>query len=522
MIVGPILKSASQIAHKQAEKRKENQKNFQKTQEKVLKDILRVSKHTEFGSDYKFSTLLASSDLISGYIQNVPIFRYEFMYKKYWHKTLSGIPDVSWPGKIQNFALTSGTTTSSSKRIPVSDQTIKSIRKSCLHQLNSLSELKLPASFYEKDVLCVGGSTELVKVNSQFEGDLSGILTGKVPGWLNPFTKPNKKVRAISNWDEKLEKIVDNAPKWDVGIICGVPSWVNILINKILDRYQLQSIFEIWPNIRFYIHGGVQFDPYFCTFNKLFKEHVIYLDTYLTSEGFFGYQTSTSSQMKLEIDNGNYFEFIPFDSTHFDEEGNLKEYNHALSISEIKENTDYALLITTNSGAFRYLLGDTIKFTDLSCLSFKITGRTKHFLSLCGEHLSVDNMTEAISEIAYKQNISIEEFAVVGGKTESGNFYHKWYLASGYPINSVNFKFELDEKLKELNQDYRIERNFALTDIEVEILPPRIFYDFLKLMDKYGSQHKFPRVLKGQLAKDWENYIEIMQEQVSKPTRNWR
>ncbi|MEO9532509.1 MAG: GH3 auxin-responsive promoter family protein [Crocinitomicaceae bacterium] len=522
MIVGPILKGASQMAHKQSIKKKERQQDVLQIQTKVLRELLYHSAITEFGIDYKFSDILKSANTVESFSEKVPIFQYDFMHKKYWHKSLSGVPDVSWPGRIQNFALTSGTTNSASKKIPVSNQMIKSIRKNCLNQINSLSELKLPASFYEKDVLCVGGSTDLAQVNSQFEGDLSGILTGKVPSWLNPFTKPSKKIRAINDWDEKLERIVDMAPKWDVGIICGVPSWVQILINKILERYKLQSIFEIWPNIRIYIHGGVAFQPYLNSFNQLFKEHVIYLDTYLASEGFIGFQGATSTQLQLQINNGIYFEFMPFDERNFDSDGNLKEFNKALNISEIEEGVDYAILITTNSGAFRYLIGDTIKFTDVESLSFKITGRTKHFLSLCGEHLSVDNMTDAISQLSYEQNISIDEFAVIGGVNESGNFYHKWFIASDHPINAVNFKYALDERLADLNEDYKVERQFALNQMDIEILPPKVFYDFLKVIDKYGSQHKFPRILKGKLAEDWKNYIAIIEEQNAKTMVNWQ
>jgi GH3 auxin-responsive promoter len=521
MIVGPIVKGATQFAHKQNTKNLESE-SHQAIQQRVLKDILSYSKQTEFGKDHNFQNFYKSNQLENYFAKSVPVFQYDYMYKKYWHKTLNGVSDVSWPGKISNFALTSGTTNASSKRIPVSDEMVKSIRKTCMRQLSSLSELKLPVSFFEKEVLFVGGSTNLTKVNTQFEGDLSGILTGKVPSWLNPFTKPSKKIRAIADWDEKLNRIVDMAPKWDIGIICGVPSWVQILINKILDRYQLNSIFEIWPNIRFYIHGGVQFDPYINSFNRLFNEKVIYLDTYLASEGFFGYQSSTSTQLKLNIKDGTYYEFIPFNLDHFDKDGNLREYNSALTISEVKENTTYALLITTNSGAFRYLLGDTIQFTNLKDLSFKITGRTKHFLSLCGEHLSVDNMTEAISSIAYEKNLRIDEFAVVGGTFEDGNFYHKWYIASNSPINSVSLKHELDEKLCELNADYKVERLFTLKLMEIEVLPTSVFYDFLKLIDKYGSQHKFPRVLKGQLALDWERYIAIIEEENAKMAVKWQ
>ncbi|MCB9224539.1 MAG: GH3 auxin-responsive promoter family protein [Crocinitomicaceae bacterium] len=525
MIVGTILKGASSLAHKKSVKKSqlsEKRKNVAALQEEQLRKLLSKAKKTEFGSTYGFTKLVESDNIRNSFRENVPIFQYEFMYKKFWHKTLAGVEDVTWPGKIQNFALTSGTTNAASKRIPVSKQMIRGIKRTCLKQVLTLSDMKLPSAFYEKDVLCVGGSTDLKKVNKQYEGDLSGILTGKVPHWINPYTKPGKKIRAISNWDEKLNKIVESAPKWDVGIICGVPAWVHILINRILDHYKVESIFEIWPNLRIYIHGGVSFSPYVNTFNQLFDKKVTYLDTYLASEGFIGFQSPVSGEMQLVLDNSIYFEFIPFNEEHFDADGSLMNYSDALMIDEVETGVDYALLITTNSGAYRYLIGDTIQFTDVENAKFKITGRTKHFLSLCGEHLSVDNMTQAISELSYEQNISIDEFCVLGKQQANGKFMHRWFIASDHPINSLNFKHDLDAKLCSLNDDYITERKHALENIEIEVLPTKVFYNFLKLMDKYGSQHKFPRVLKGRLAEDWEKYIEILEDDNEKMMVYWQ
>ncbi|MBD3638287.1 MAG: GH3 auxin-responsive promoter family protein [Crocinitomicaceae bacterium] len=487
-----------------------------KKQEEQLVKLLSKAKKTEFGEKFNFQNILNSKDVREAYRQQVPIFQYDFMFKKFWYKTLNGEEDVTWPGKISNFALTSGTTSASSKRIPVSKQMIKSIKKVCFKQVLTLSDLNMPASFYEKDILCVGGSTELTKINTQWEGDLSGILTGKVPHWLNPYTKPSKKIRAISDWEEKLDRIVENAGAWDVGMICGVPAWVQILIHRIIDTYKVDTIFDIWPNLKVYIHGGVSFSPYVQSFNEILGDKVIYLDTYLASEGFIGYQPGAGKNMELVIGNNIYFEFIPFDTDHFDVDGNLHNFSDALAIDEVEDGVDYALLISTNSGAFRYLIGDTIQFIDSQKLQFKITGRTKHFLSMCGEHLSVDNMTQAISELSYKNDIAIDEFVVLGKQKENGNFMHKWYIASDHPINALNFKNDLDAKLCDLNDDYKTERKFALESVELEVLPSKVFYNFLKLMDKYGSQHKFPRVMKGQLADDWERYIKLVAEENEK------
>jgi GH3 auxin-responsive promoter len=511
MLVGKLLKGASNLAQKKNSKKSsqmsERMEAILKKQEQQLSKILSKAKKTEFGEKFHFQDILNSGDIRDSYRRQVPIFQYDFMFKKFWHKTLDGEEDISWPGKITNFALTSGTTSAASKRIPISKQMIKGIKKVCLKQVLTLSELDMPATFYEKDILMVGGSTELTQINSQWEGDLSGILTGKVPHWLNPYTKPKKKIRAISDWEEKLEKIIENAGQWDVGMICGVPAWVQILCNRIIETYKLNSIFDIWPNLKVYIHGGVSFSPYVQGFNDLFQDKVIYLDTYLASEGFIGFQSCTSDYMELVIDNNIYFEFIPFDSNHFDLEGNLSNFSDALTIDEVDDGIDYALLISTNSGAFRYLIGDTIQFTDTQKYQFKITGRTKHFLSTCGEHLSVDNMTQAISEVSYQNDIAIDEFAVLGKQLENRNFMHKWFVASDHPIEAEAFKNDIDKKLCALNDDYKTERKFALEKVEMVILPTKVFYNFLKLMDKYGSQHKFPRVMKGKIAEDWEQFV---------------
>lgn len=512
MLVGKLLKGASDAAQKRKSKKSskisEKMEDIAKVQEEQLIKLLSKAKKTEFGQEFNFQDILNSKNVRNSYREQVPIFQYDFMFSKFWHKTLDGRSDVSWPGKIKNFALTSGTTSASSKRVPVSRQMIKSIKKICLRQVLSLSKLDMPPSFYEKNVLMVGGSTDLKKVNNQWkEGDLSGILTGKVPQWLTPYSKPEKKIKALSDWETKLEMIVEKAQEWDVGILAGVPAWVQILIQRILERYKLDNIFEIWPNLRVYIHGGVQFSPYEQSFNELFQGKVLCLDTYLASEGFIGFQPGSSKWMELVIDNQIYYEFIPFDEDHFDLDGNLQDYSDAYTIDEIEDGVNYALLITTCSGAFRYLIGDTIQFIDVQKLQFKITGRTKHFLSMCGEHLSVDNMTQAISEMAYQKNLAIDEFAVLGKQMENGNFMHKWFIASDQPVDEELFKVELDEKLKELNDDYITERKFALEKIELVVLPTLAFYNFLKRMNKYGSQHKFPRVLKGQLAEDWEKYI---------------
>lgn len=508
-VLGTVLKTTTKYAYKF-----NNIINTEasKAQFKQLKKLLSRAQQTEFGKMYDFAKILESDNLTEAYKRYVPIFDYDYLFKKHWHKTLNGIPNVTWPGMIQNFALTSGTTGASSKRIPVSKQMIRTIRKTSFNHLLTLSRINMDASFYERDILFLGGSTALTKINDQFEGDLSGIISGKVPAWFSPFSKPDKKIRALKDWDQKIEEIVKEAPNWDIAAICGVPAWVEILINRIMDYYGLDSIFQVWPNLQIYVHGGVSFEPYMLRFNRIFDNRVMYLDTYLTSEGFFAYQPADSDSLQLLVNNDVYYEFIPFNEEHFDREGNLTDFETALSIDQVSEGVDYALLVTTNAGAWRYLIGDTIRFKCVETLKIKITGRTKHFLSLCGEHLSVDNMTEALTQVAYENNLEIKEFAVAGEADENG-FSHTWYVGCDNRTDEKLLMHLLDDKLCQLNDDYRIERKFALNQVKLKCLPSRFFYNFMELKGMYGSQYKFPRVLKGKIKVDWYEYLTILEPQ---------
>ncbi len=502
-VIGTLIKSTTKYASIVTESTPRKGVVYQ---EKQLKKLLTKAKKTKFGRDFNFNKILKSDNMANTFHENVPVFDYNTMFKQYWHQTLNGIEDVAWPGKIKNFALTSGTTGSASKRIPVSDKMISSIKKAGIKQFLTFSKISVPNDFYECDILFLGGSTELTSINAHLEGDLSGIMTGKVPQWLVPFSKPNRRVRAIKNWEEKIQAIVKEAPKWNIGIICGVPSWVQMMIERIVDTYGLESIFDIWPNLRVYVHGGVSFDPYISTYNNLLNERVIYLDSYLTSEGFFAFQPIHSDSLELVTNNGVYYEFIPFNSEYFDVDGNLMNQDCILSLKDVQPGIDYALLITTNSGAWRYLIGDTIRFTDVDAFKLKITGRTKHFLSLCGEHLSIDNMTEALTKVSIQLHTDIREFAVIG-EEKNGSFAHRWFISGDRSVKPAVIKLKLDAALKLFNADYALERHFALSDIHVHIIPTSYFYDFMKLTGKYGAQHKFPRVMKGQLAEDWQMFL---------------
>jgi len=250
----------------------------------------------------------------------------------------------------------------------------------------------------------------------------------------------------------------------------------------------------------------VSFEPYRKSFSKLLGEEIIYLETYLASEGFLAFQRDRDANMQLVLDNGIFFEFVPFDPKNFSSDGMIARAPEVLTIDQVEEGREYAMLISTCAGAWRYLIGDTVRFTNKSKAEIMITGRTKHFLSLCGEHLSVDNMTRAIQIVSEELGIDIKEFTVQGIEFER-LFAHKWYVGiDSMEVKSGEVKERLDQALKDLNDDYAVERQAALKEIFVEILPNQVFYNFLKHKGKEGGQHKFPRVLNG-MSRDWEKFV---------------
>jgi hypothetical protein len=482
-------------------------------QKRELKKLLIAASKTEFGQKYKFKDILnefikKGSSFYDVYKANVPTYNYEKIYNEWWYKLKEGEKNITWPGAIKYFALSSGTSGSTSKYIPISNEMVQAIRKTGVRQILALSKYDLPDSLFTKGILMLGGSTDLEFNGTYFAGDLSGITTGRLPIWFQRFYKPGLEIAKNKNWGDKIEKIVENAPNWDIGIIVGVPAWLQILLEKIIERYNLNSIHDIWPNLTIYVHGGVHFEPYKKGFEKLLSRPLIYMETYLASEGFLAFQALPNRKsMRLVLNNGIFYEFIRFTDDNFDEEGEMKEGAITLSIDQLEEGVDYAILITTCAGAWRYLIGDVIRFASLSQNEIVITGRTKHFLSLCGEHLSVDNMNKAIELVENELNIDIREFTVLG-RPHGTLFGHHWYVGTDDPVDADQLRSLLDEKLKSLNDDYIVERQHALKEIKVNILPQSRFYDWMKSIGKEGGQNKFPRVLKGKKADDWLTYLQ--------------
>ncbi len=506
-ILGSIIKKAYELRNFPLDQKRKKQTDSYKVQEAELKKLIRKAQFTAFGEHYNYTDLLKEKNITSAYSKAVPVYDYNSMFRKWWYRALNGEPFVSWPGRVKYFALTSGTSEAASKHIPVTGDMIRAIRRASIRQLVSSVKYPFPPEFYEKGFLMIGGSTHLQYNGTYYEGDLSGISAGTLPFWFQHFYKPGKRISRERDWSTKLDEILKTAKDWDIGVIVGVPAWIQIILEKIISHYNLKSIHDIWPNLSVYVHSGVSFGPYGKSFEKLFGKKVYFQESYLASEGYVAYTDGFDvNGMKLILDNGIYFEFIPFTDDNFDTDGNLKSHPEALSLRDVEEGKEYALLISTCSGAWRYLIGDVIKFISKSKSEILITGRTKHFLSICGEHLSIDNMSRAIEMLEIELDIDVREFTVAGIEYDS-MFAHQWYLGCDDPVNTELAKTKLDQYLKVLNDDYRVERIAAVKDVFVEVLPSQVFADWMKLKGKEGGANKFPRVLKKNMHLEWKDYL---------------
>ena len=476
-------------------------------QVRVLRKLLKRAGVTSFGRQYGFQDLWDVPDVISSFQSTVPYFDYDQIFARWWQQSLDGRPNVSWKGRTKYFALSSGTTGDSSKYIPVTNDMRRSMQRAALRMFACLPRYGLPTNFYFKDWLMIGGSANLQDLGPAMAGDLSGINARNPPLWLRKFYKPGTKTAKLSTWEERTAVIVENAPRWDVSVLTGVPSWVQLTIENILAHYNLDDIHQLWPNLSIFVSGGVALAPYKKSFEALLGKPLIYQDTYLASEGFIAFQDRPgTSAMRLITDNGIFFEFVPFDETHFNADGHIRPGVNSLSIDEVAEGEDYALVITTCAGAWRYLIGDVVRFADKARCEIIITGRTKHFLSICGEHLSIDNMNQAIGRLERDLEIVVGEFTV-GAVRSGSHFTHRWYLGVEGDIDHQILRARLDEHLKEVNDDYRAERGAMLGPPQVQIIPARRFYDWQKAVGKMNGQSKIPRVLKGEQFKKWEQFV---------------
>jgi hypothetical protein len=503
-ILGSIIKRTIDIRGKIPHWR-----NPYRLQVKMLRKLLTKAQNTAFGQHYKFDKILLEDDTVAAFKNSVPVHDYNSMFKNWWYRALNGESYVCWPGKIKYFALSSGTSEASSKHIPVTREMIKAIQKGSIRQVFAMAHYNLPKEHFERGILMIGGSTHLNYNGTYYEGDLSGITTGTIPFWFQHFYKPGPRISSYKDWNTKLDEMTKNAKNWDIGIVLGVPAWIQILFERILDYYKVETIHDIWPNLLIYVHGGVNVGPYKKSLEKMCKFPLIFSDTYLASEGLIAFQERPNElqAMRMSLDNGLFFEFAPFTEENFDSNGTVKTNPKTYSINEVKEDEEYALILSSCSGAWRYLIGDTIKFTDIKRSEIVITGRTKHYLSLCGEHLSVENMTKAVKLTADELGIEMNEFTVAGIPHQN-LFAHHWYVGTNKKVDPNVLREKIDNHLKVLNDDYRVERDAALKEVIVTVLPDETFIDFMASRGTVGGAFKFPRVMKGKIFEDWKEFIE--------------
>lgn len=477
------------------------------TQEKMLRRLLQEAEFTSFGRFYKFREILKQEDLVKAFKAAVPIHDYNKIYDEWWHLQIKGGDNITWPSKIKYYGLSSGTSGAPSKFIPESEEMLRSIRRAGYKMFFAVAKQQnISADIFTKDFLMIGGTASLTNHGHFLAGDLSGINASLTPFWFRRY-RPGKKVAKIKDWNTRVEIIAREAPKWDVVAAMGLPSWVQLVIEKVCEYHKVDNIHQIWPNFQIFVSGGIALDPYKKSMERLFGKPVHFADTYLASEGFVAFQTDINAKGMTMLHNNNiFFEFIPFNDKNFDDNGLPLPSAEVLTIAEVKQDIDYALLMTTNAGAWRYLIGDTIRFTDVAKSEIIITGRTKHFLSICGEHLSVDNMTKAVQYAQEKLGITIPEFTVIAQKADT-HFAHQWYVGTNDKFEEQQLATLIDEYLCGINDDYAAERGAMLRAPTIKALTTQLFYTYLAQTGKSMGQSKFPRVLKGAQANAWEEYL---------------
>ena len=471
----------------------------------VLKKLLTTAKDTDFGKHYDFDSILESDNPAEAFSNNIPYFDYNKINEEWWYRLQNGDENVTWPGHPKYFALSSGTTGNSSKRIPVTDDMIEAIKNAGIQQVFALNNFDLPADFFEKEIMMLGSSTELKENNDHLEGEISGITASNIPFWFKSYYKPGEEIAKIDNWDDRVQQIAENARIWDIGALSGIPSWIELMLQEVINHHNLKHIHEIWPNLQVYTTGGVAFGPYEKSFNALLGHPITVIDTYLASEGFVAFQSRPETDaMKLVTDEGIYFEFVPFKPEYIKEDGSLIKNAPSITLSEVKLDQDYVLIMSTVSGAWRYEIGDTIAFTDVERAEIKITGRTKFFLNTVGSQLSVNKMDDGMKHLESEFATKIPEYTICAKRCEDDEFYHCWYIGSEDDLNENDVAKSLDLFLKEANKNYKVARSKALKGIKVKIIQPSVFHEWSGANKKKGGQVKMERVMKEDKFKEWE------------------
>tara|TARA_B110000240_G_C13478851_1_gene444385 strand:- start:40 stop:1548 length:1509 start_codon:yes stop_codon:yes gene_type:complete len=458
-------------------------------QEELLLKLINTAKNTEFGVEKEFATIKKYSD----FSKNVPIQQYETI-EPIIERCRKGAQNLFWPTPIKWFAKSSGTTNAKSKFIPVSDDALENCHLKagkdmlCLY-INNNPKTQL----FTGKGLRLGGSSEVYQDNGSHFGDLSAIITENLPFWADFSSAPSQQITLMAEWETKMEAIVNETINENITSLVGVPSWMLVLLNRVLEKTGKENILEVWPNLEVYFHGGVNFNPYREQYKKLIpKADFNYYEIYNASEGFFAIQDKQGSkELLLMLDYGIFYEFIPME--------NYKgEHSTAIPLSEVKKEINYAILITTNGGLWRYLIGDTVKFTSTDPYRIKITGRTKHHINVFGEELIIENAEEALRIACEETNATISEYTVgpifMEGKEKGG---HEWVIEfTKAPLVMDDFTEILDNALKAINSDYEAKRHLNMTLMLPKIHKAKkgLFYSWLKKKNKLGGQHKVPRL----------------------------
>lgn len=459
-----------------------------KVQRECLQELLSRAAATEYGQKYDFSSILTTEQ----YKERLPIVHYEDI-SGYVRRMMEGENNILWPEEVEWFAKSSGTTDAKSKFIPVSPSSLEDCHfRGGKDVIAIFNRLYPDAGVFSGKTLALGGSSEVSKTNNNCQyGDLSAILISNTPFWVNRMKTPEASIMLMNNWEEKIEKICETTIKEDVRCLAGVPSWFLTVINKILERTGKANLHEVWPNLELFIHGGISFTPYREQYNRLLPDPKMkYLETYNASEGFFGLQDDPNdSSMLLMLDCGVYYEFMPTSELG-------KSNPRTVLLEDVKTEVNYALIISTNSGLWRYMIGDTIQFTSTKPYKFKITGRTKLFINAFGEEVIIDNATEALNFACCETGADVYEFTaapIFMGEGKRGA--HEWLIEfKNPPADIEQFAELLDNQIQKLNSDYEAKRMLSLERLHIQIARPNLFNDWLKEKGKLGGQHKVPRL----------------------------
>ncbi|GAA3765861.1 GH3 auxin-responsive promoter family protein [Flavobacterium ginsengiterrae] len=470
-------------------------------QEELLHNLLMASENTVIGKKYDFESI----NSYQTFAERVPIASYEEL-QPLIERTRQGEQGVFWESPIKWFAKSSGTTNAKSKFIPVSNEALEDCHYKgskdllCLYLNNNEdSELFLGKS------LRLGGSSQIYENNNTFFGDLSAILIENMPIWAEFSSTPSSKTSLMSEWETKIAAIINETKNENVTSFAGVPSWMLVLMNKVLENTGKQSLLELWPNLEVYFHGGVSFSPYKEQYKKILpSKDFRYYEIYNASEGFFAIQDlNNSSDLLLMLDYGIFYEFIPMDTFGTPDQ-------KVVRLADVELNKNYAIVITTNSGLWRYLIGDTVRFTSLNPYRIRVTGRTKHHINVFGEELMVENTDQAIAKACQITQTEVIDYTVAPifmQDKEKGA--HEWMIEfKQKPADVGLFQKVLDETLQTLNSDYEAKRynNMTLNPLVINVARENLFYDWLKERDKLGGQHKIPRL------SNQRDYLEQLKE----------